>query len=271
MTGLPGPSLCRRRLRTQLTCLRRQHHRLTDAQISAEMDWSVSKTRRLFAGDVSFSRADLRQILTLLGLTDPDRINELLFLAQKARQPHWAARYRRALSSGQMEMLGWEDDAARVIQYHPYLLPDLVRTEDYAHAAMAADPWHRSDPKAIDERVAALMARQQRVNHAGRCVTILADARAMPACDSQMMRQQRDRLKALPPHIDLRILPRDREILSCLSGPVTTHAFPDDPPAAYVGSVGDDVRVIERPDLTAQYGRLLTDLYQHSHPALPGR
>nr|WP_307934065.1 helix-turn-helix domain-containing protein [Salinispora arenicola] len=70
MTGLPGPSLCRRRVRTQLTCLRRQHHRLTDAQISAEMDWSVSKTRRLFAGNVSFSRADLRQMLTLLGLTE---------------------------------------------------------------------------------------------------------------------------------------------------------------------------------------------------------
>lgn len=110
-------------------------------------------------------------------------------LAQQARRPHWAARYRRALSAGQMEMLGWEDDAARVIQYHPYLLPDLVRTEDYAHAAMAADPWHRGNPGAIDERGAALMARQQRVNRAGRCVTILADARALPACDSQMMAQ----------------------------------------------------------------------------------
>lgn len=89
-------------------------------------------------------------------------------LAQQARRPHWAA---------------------RVIQYHPYLLPDLVRTEDYAHAAMAADPWHRGNPGAIDERGAALMARQQRVNRAGRCVTILADARALPACDSQMMAQ----------------------------------------------------------------------------------
>ncbi|WP_307962191.1 hypothetical protein [Salinispora arenicola] len=36
-----------------------------------------------------------------------------------------------------MEMLGWEDDAARVIQYHPYLLPELVRTEDYT----LTRPW----------------------------------------------------------------------------------------------------------------------------------
>ncbi|WP_018791433.1 hypothetical protein [Salinispora arenicola] len=76
-------------------------------------------------------------MLTLLGLTDLDRINELLDLAQRARQPHWAARYRRVLSAAQMEMLGWEDDAARVIQYHPYLLPDLVRTEDYT----LTRPW----------------------------------------------------------------------------------------------------------------------------------
>lgn len=269
MTGLPGPSLCRRRLRTQLTCLRRQHHRLTDAQISAEMDWSVSKTRRLLAGDVSISHNDLRQLLTLLG--PADQASELLDLAKQARRPHWAARYRPVLSAAQMEMLGWEDDAARIIQYHPYLLPDLVRTEDYARAAMAADPWHRGDPRVIDERVAALMARQQRGNRAGRCVTILVDGRALPACDSQMMRQQRDRLLALPPHIDMRILPRDREILSCLSGPVTMHEFPDDPPATYVNGAGDDVRVIEKPDLTAAWARLLTDLYQHSHPALPSR
>lgn len=266
MTGLPGPSLSRRRVRTQLTCLRRQHDRLTDAQISAEMGWSVSKTRRLLAGDVSISHNDLRQLLTLLGPAEPDQTSELLDLAKQARKPHWAARHRHVLSASHMEMLGWEDDAARVIQYHPYLLPSLVRTEDYARAALAADPWNRGDLGAIDERVAALMARQKRVDNAGRCVTVLVDARALPDCDSQMMRQQRDQLKTLPPHIDLRILPRDRAIASCLYEAITMHEFHHDPPAAYVSGGGGDIRVIEEPDLTASHARLLEDLYQHSHP-----
>lgn len=266
MTGLPGPALSRRRVRTQLTRLRRQHGRLTDAQISTEMGWSVSKTRRVFSGDVSISHNDLRQLLTLLGPAEPDQVSDLLDLARQARKLHWAALYRPVLSVSQMEMLGWEDDAARVIQFHPYLLPDLVRTEDYARAALAADPWHRGDLRAIDERVAALMARQKRVDNAGRCVTVLVDARALPDCDSQMMCQQRDQLKTLPPHIDLRILPRDRAIASCLYEAITMHEFHHDPPAVYVSGGGGDVRVIEEPDLTASYSRLLTRLYRHSHP-----
>lgn len=268
MTDILGPSLSRRRLRTVLTSLRRQHSRLTDEQISTEMGWSVSKTRRLLAGDVSISHNDLRQLLTLLDLTDSDRISNLLALAKTARRQHWAARYRHALSPSHMEMLGWEDDAVHLTQYHPYLLPELICTGDYARAAMAADPWNRNNQRIIDDRVAALMARQQRVLNSGRSVTILLDARTLPN-DNQMLRQQLDRIGTLPPHIDLRILPTDRAVMSCLSGPITTHEFQNDPTVAYVNSAGNDVRVIEDPDLTASYMRLLADLHQHSYPAPP--
>ncbi|NIL44004.1 hypothetical protein HCB17_24975 [Salinispora arenicola] len=72
------------------------------------------------------------------GLTDVlKEVFRLFRRAGKAEQQQASAERERSAAAAQMEMLGWEDDAARVIQYHPYLLPELVRTEDYT----LTRPW----------------------------------------------------------------------------------------------------------------------------------
>lgn len=149
MTSGPGPITSRRRLRMALRQLRLTgDHSLED--IRAEMDWSLSKVMRIESGMVSISVNDLRALLAFYGVVDPDEVDCFVDLARSARRRHWAGQYREYVSTSYMDFLGYEDDASRISQYHPFLIPDCYRPRttrgwwpQLAHTTATARPSRR--------------------------------------------------------------------------------------------------------------------------------
>jgi transcriptional regulator with XRE-family HTH domain len=128
-----GPVLARRRLRTELRRLR-ESAKLSLEAVAGEMFWSVSKIVRIESGAVGISVNDTKALLELYDATTPEVGDELLALAKDSRQRMWWGKYRDQLPSPFLELIGLENDAARVLHYHPFIVPGLLQTSEYAGA-----------------------------------------------------------------------------------------------------------------------------------------
>ena len=88
MSTDPGPSplVPRRRLRTELRRARAGVG-LTQDQVAAAMDWSLSKLIRIENGTVSISTNDLRVLLNLYQIHDRPRVDHLVELPGRPVNP----------------------------------------------------------------------------------------------------------------------------------------------------------------------------------------
>jgi hypothetical protein len=127
------------------------------------MDWSLSKIIRIEMGAVGISTNDLRALLNLYQIRDPDRIEELVELARASRQTSWLSKYRSDVSSQFLQFLEYEEAASVLRTYEPLLVPGLLQTEKYADTIirMLGDPDTPAD--LIRTRIKIRLTRQQQL------------------------------------------------------------------------------------------------------------
>lgn len=138
-TAKPGssPTALRILLGAQLRQLR-EAKGLTRAAAGYTIRASESKMSRLELGRVSFKERDIRDLLMLYGVEDPDQRDVLLSLAKQANQPAWWQGYSDILPSWFQTYVGLEETAMLIRTYEGHLVPGLLQTEDYARAVMFA-------------------------------------------------------------------------------------------------------------------------------------
>ncbi|MEV6812586.1 DUF5753 domain-containing protein [Micromonospora sp. NPDC051296] len=263
-----GPTTNRRRLRIRLRELRLDR-RLSLEDVRQEMDWSLSKITRIENGSVSIAVNDLRALLDFYEVRDVEQVRDLLGLARLARRRHWAAEFHKYISSPYMDFLGYEDDSRRINQYHPFLIPGLLQTEQYARLVVTAGPQYRDDSEAAGARVRLRLARQDRVfaPTRRRDVRIVLDERALKSVESpQVMLDQVDAIVSRLPQLDLVVLKQDTAANSALVGPFSLHEFnsTDDPDVVYLDNQPDDVALVEDDLLVAGYKSAFDDLYRQA-------
>ncbi|MBL6280182.1 helix-turn-helix transcriptional regulator [Micromonospora fiedleri] len=261
----PGPATVRRRLWRLLDQLRREHGH-TQEDIRAAMESSQSKAQRIVNGTSSISPNELRVLLGYYQITPPDQVRHLLDMAHTARKRHWTSAYHTVATTSYRDLLGYEDDAQRITQYHPYLVPSLLQTADYARLLMNINPCHRADPQATDAQVELLRERQDRLINTPRqpTIRIVLDERALtPTSDRGVMRRQITRIQNLVPRLDLAVLTYDTATNARLVGPFTAHEFHNDldPDLVYVDTPLGDVALIEDPEIVAGYQAAADTLY----------
>ncbi|WBB48498.1 helix-turn-helix transcriptional regulator [Verrucosispora sp. WMMA2044] len=247
----------------------RRNYSLED--VRSEMEWSLSKVVRIESGTVSISVNDLRVLLSLYGVSDPDEVDQMIDLARLARRRHWAAEYRDYVSASYMDFLGYEDDAAQISQYHPFLIPGLLQTEDYARLVVTAGPHYRNDSQAAEARVRLRMARQARVFTADRqcLVRVVLDERALkPVHSPDVMRHQIDKIVKLLPRLDLVVLQQETAAEAGFVGPFSFHEFDSDldPDVVYLDNQPDDVALVEDADMVDGYKASFRALYDQAVP-----
>src|SRR5579859_6956061 len=130
-----NPAVQGRRLRTALREARLDAE-LTQDQVAVALDWSLSKIVRIENGSVRVSITDLKAMLAKYGITDPDRVTELVSLAKSARQRPWWRGYREFASQRYLEFVELEQASAALLQYQPQLVPGLLQTREYASAVI---------------------------------------------------------------------------------------------------------------------------------------
>ena len=111
---------------------------LTQTQVAEAMEWSLSKVQRIELGEVNVSATDLRSVLDLFGITDPETIGRLLEEARISRRERWVvdADLREQLTANSVQLLQFEAVADSVDWFQTYVLPGVLQTPGYTEAVL---------------------------------------------------------------------------------------------------------------------------------------
>jgi hypothetical protein len=135
MANGDSPLVQRRRLRTELKRARQASGR-TQEQAAAEMDWPLSKLLRIEAASSVIRANELKGLLSLYEVTDPERVSSLLALARAVGERSWWSAYRGVAPQSLLQLIEYETAAHVVRQFETTFIPGILQTEDYAHAVI---------------------------------------------------------------------------------------------------------------------------------------
>jgi len=228
------PTVQRRRLRVELRRARSDAG-LTQRQVAEELGWSPSKLLRIENGQVGLSRTDLRALLDHYRVTDPDRIDQFVKMAQQGRKQTWSS-YRDVLNPEFMIYLGYEGSTSLLRQYEQLFVPGILQTEEYARAIIQAFAEPNSSQRVIERQIEARMLRQTLLERpdAPAMFFILDEAVVRrwvgtEPGDSSIMRRQLARLQELSakPNLTIQIVPFSQGPHFGMQGSFVVLEFPD--------------------------------------------
>jgi transcriptional regulator with XRE-family HTH domain len=131
----PGssPAVARRRVRLALRRAREAAN-LTQGAVAGRMGWSMSKVQRIEAGENAVSGTDLRALLNLYGVTDPEEIELLSEEARISRRQRWWAKpeFRDHLTPAMLQLAQFESEAVAIRTFQPVLVSGPFQTPAYA-------------------------------------------------------------------------------------------------------------------------------------------
>jgi hypothetical protein len=196
------------------------------------MDWSLSKVIRIETGAVGVSTNDLKALLGLYEIRDPERIAELVELARASRQSSWWSKYRGVISPQYLQFIEYEEAASTVQVFEPLVVPGLLQTKEYADAIIRrmADPG--TPAGLIQTRMEIRLARQNLLEQSSpptlMCVIDEAAIRRL-VYERNIALRQMDRLISLAarPNISIEVVPFTAGLHSGLLEPFLILEFPD--------------------------------------------
>jgi hypothetical protein len=261
--GLPGPgastgsAAARMMLGSQLRRLREAAGITPDAA-GWHIRSSRSKISRMENGRVGFKDRDLRDLLMLYGVTDPQVTSAMLALASQAQTQEWWAKFGDVLPGWFEPYLGLEASASRIRSFDLQFVHGLFQTEAYARAVTALD--HRNvSPEEIDRWVAVRMKRQELLTAANppRVWSIMDEAALRrPVGGVAAMRAQLRRLAEVAelPNVTLQVVPFRAGGHDAAGGSFTILRFnePDVPDVVYIEQLTGAI-YLEKPAATDQY------------------
>lgn len=154
-----SPTVQRRRL-GQLLRQFRTEKGLTVKEAGVHIERSESWMSRVELGQCGLHLGELRTIMDLYQVANPDARAEMESLARDGRQRGWWSRYRSALSTDYAAYIGFEESASRLLVYESLVIHGLFQTEDYARTVIrASSPTDSED--AIERRVQVRLTRQE--------------------------------------------------------------------------------------------------------------
>lgn len=240
----PVPTLRQRVLAAKLRELRRPTG-LTYDDVVARLGkgWSSSKLSRFENGRQVPGDEELRRLLDLYGVDDPQRA-ELQSWRAKALERGWWTKYTGVFSGA---FVALEDEARRIRSWEPLVIPGLLQTAGYARAVFEA---YRPGHEDIDRRVRARLARQallERGDAPQLHIVIHQGALDVPVGGEEVMRSQLRHLveASRREKIDIRVLERRKGAHAGLGGSFVVFDFDDADSVAFadnpaIGNVYDE-------------------------------
>lgn len=229
MAEVQGSVIQRGRLTRELRRIRKDAG-MTQEQVAAAMEWSLSKLIRIEGGGVSISISDLKSLLTHYQIADENHVEELVGLARAARQRSWFTAFRDITSPQYVTFVGYEVAASIIRQFEPTLIPGQLQTEEYARTVTLEYAADR-----VDKMVEIRIRRQEVLEEPGRLFFFILDEAAIrrqvgaPTNPGIMRRQLRKLIEiARQPNITIEIVPFSAGVHPGMKGPFTLLEFPGD-------------------------------------------
>ena len=228
---------------------------ITPERAGFEIRASRSKISRLETGRVRLKARDVKDLLTLYGLTDEDAQARFLSLVRQSNTPDWWTKYSDILPDWFEIYLGFESAASTIRSFEIQFVPGLFQTEDYARAVTrlgrkTAPADEIEDRVRLRLRRQALHARQQ----PPRIWTVMDEAvLRRPVGGAAVMRGQLKHLleMAKMPHVTLQVVPFSRGGHAAESGSFTVLRFEerDLPDVVYLEQLTGAIYLDQRSDV----------------------
>lgn len=203
--GTGGPTVLRILLGTQLRRLR-EARGIAARDAARAISGSESKISRIELGRTSVREVDIADLLSLYGITGSAEREELLTLASQANRPGWWHQFHDVLPNWFQAYLGLEESAEAIRSYDALLIPGLLRTADYAAAAIGFGDFTLEE----SDRLVLLLKERQRKLASARLWAIIDEAALHRQVGSaEVMRGQLEHLYSLCdlPGLKLQIVP----------------------------------------------------------------
>jgi len=130
---------------------------LEDAARVLECD--RSKISRIETGQRGIRPKELRELLSEYGVPESEQA-VLMTIATRGGPRDWWHPYADVVPEAYLDYVVMESSASEIMTYEAQLVPDLLRTEDYARAVAAAEPGYTTREQR-EEAVEAMAARRQ--------------------------------------------------------------------------------------------------------------
>ncbi|BCK53301.1 helix-turn-helix domain-containing protein [Nocardia wallacei] len=130
-----GPTALRIAVGGQLRKLREQRG-ISREDAGEHIRGSHAKISRLELGRTGFKERDIRDLLTLYGVVDPEERESFLELVRTANRPGWWHRYSDLLPQWFETYIGLEHAAHSIRTFEAQLVPGLLQTEAYTRAVV---------------------------------------------------------------------------------------------------------------------------------------
>lgn len=204
-----GPVIVRRRLGVELRRLREDANLRLEA-VADELEVSASKISRIETGHSTAKTWDVRNLLTLYGVTDEERRAEVLSWAADAKAQAWWQDDIAGAPDYVNYYIALEAEAAVVQSYCTPVLHTLLQTDDYARAHLAG---YLPAPSAEEiDRLVEVQARRRtgalREGRSFQFQAVVDEASFYRRVGSDaVMKRQLQALTTLPDYVDLRVRP----------------------------------------------------------------
>jgi Domain of unknown function (DUF5753)/Helix-turn-helix domain len=203
-------AVARERLRARLVDLRKSSG-LSSEAVTGRTHWSTSKLHRIETGAVTVQPVDVKALLQIYSVADPDEVARLVDLALIARQRQWWSGFR--LETEYREFVAYESEASRVTVYQALLIPGVLQTERYAKAVTGSIVGKKSDDADVQNMIDVRMRRRSELfaRMAGENppeLTALLDGAVLerPIGGPEVMRAQLDHLIEVARHERVRLV-----------------------------------------------------------------
>jgi transcriptional regulator with XRE-family HTH domain len=253
----------RRQLMTELRRLRDEAG-LTQDEVAAQLDWHPTKVMRIETGRTAPHPNDVRVMLGLFGVTNPEQVAALVKLAQDARQRGWWYSYRDVLLNRYEFFIGLEAEASSVRNFELAMVPGLLQTEDYARALIGGGPMEL-DATEVERRVEVRMTRQHALDRDERPqLWVIVDEAAIRRTvgGPAVMRGQLEALATMSGHArtTIQVVPYSAGAHPGQLGPFVILGFPEpsEPEVVTMETVGGNLYV-DKPEEV----RLYTTAFDH--------
>ena len=247
----------------------REAAEISRAEAGFAIRGSESKISRLELGRVGFKVRDVTDLLTMYGVTDPDKREEFLEMVRRSNEPGWWHRYTDAVADWFTDYLGLEESAARIQTWEQQFVPGLLQTEDYTKA-IATYGWSPLASQSVSRQVAVRMRRQAlltRPNPPKVWAVIDESVLHRPIGGKRVLQAQIEHLLELTkrPYIIVQVLPYQFSGYAA-EGSFTTLRFaePELPDVVYLEHLCGALYLDKRSD-TEIYGRVFDRLTVDAH------
>jgi transcriptional regulator with XRE-family HTH domain len=254
-----SPAGARHRLRTALRAARDAVD-LTQERAAESLDWSLSKLIRIEAGSVGISTTDVRAMLQLYQVVEPNEIAQFVSLARITRQRDWMAPFRDLMPAPYLAYVGLEGEAERLRFFQPSVVPGILQTPAYSRAVIVATTLSDISPERDSASEEVRMMRQHSLLNSpdAPIIDAVLDEAVLHRVigDRATLSEQLSHLAALAeaPKITLRVLPFTAG-LATIGGPFIILEFNDDADAdaVYLESTLSASQFFDRVEGIARY------------------